>query len=118
MKKQPDGHPVGTIVVVGNAHFSYRDHESAGMTNIDIRRASRTGPGYHDESWEYGSAYPPVVMRWTTTTNLELCMRLIAERKLDVDTLTTHTVKFDDVDEGTSDALQDPDSMLGVIFTQ
>jgi threonine dehydrogenase-like Zn-dependent dehydrogenase len=118
MKRTPDMHVTGTIVVVGLARFAYSDHEAAGVTNIDIRSAMRTGAGYHDEDWEFGSAYPPVFMRWTTTTNLELCMRLVAEGKLDVQTLITHVIPFNDVDEGISKALEDPDSMLGVVFTQ
>ena len=118
MKQTPDGHRTGTIVVVGLAQFTYSDHEAAGVTNIDIRSAMRTGSGYHDKEWESGSVYPPVFMRWTTTTNLELCMRLVAEGKLDVDTLITHVIPFDDVDEGISQALEDPDTMLGVVFTQ
>ena len=73
-----DGHPMGTMVVVGNPTFEYRNHE-AGMTNIDIRRASRVGPGYHDDAWERGADYPPVFMRWTARTNLELTVRLIGE---------------------------------------
>ncbi|MXY80000.1 MAG: zinc-binding dehydrogenase [Chloroflexi bacterium] len=118
MKRTPDGHPVGPIVVVGLARFAYLDHEAAGETNIDIRSAMRTGPGYHDEAWESGAAYPPVLVRWTTTTNLELCMRLIAEGKLDVDTLITHVIPFADADAGISHALEDPDRMLGVVFTR
>lgn len=118
MKKYPDNHPAGTIVVVGNARFTYQEHEPVGMTNIDIRRASRTGYGYHDEDWEFGPAYPTVVMRWTTTTNLELCMRLLADGKLDVKSLTTHVIPLDWVDEGITEAIEDPDDMLGVVFTR
>ncbi len=118
MKRTPDGHPVGPIVVVGLARFAYLDHEAAGETNIDIRSAMRTGPGYHDEAWETGAAYPPVLVRWTTTTNLELCMRLVAEGKLDVDSLITHVIPFADADAGISHALEDPDRMLGVVFTR
>ena len=118
MKRTPDGHPVGPIVVVGLARFTYLDHEAAGVTNIDIRSAMRTGAGYHDEEWESGPGYPPVLVRWTTTTNLELCMRLVAEGKLDVDTLITHRIPFADADAGISHALEDPDRMLGVVFTQ
>ena len=116
MKRSPDGHPMGVIVVVGGADFAFSDHQAAGLSNIDIRRAGRTGPGYHDEEWEFGLPYPPVFMRWTTTTNLELCMRLIAEGRLDVDVLTTHEIPLDEVDEGTSAALEHPDGMLGVAF--
>lgn len=111
-KHTPDGHRWGRIVVVGGCTFQYPSR----TTNLDIRRASRTGYGYHDEAWEYGAPYPPVAMRWTTRTNLELCMRLIAERRLDVDALTTHTLPLADVEEGVAALLDDPDRVLGVVF--
>ena len=117
MKRAPDGHPMGRITIVGNLSFQYGSHEPLGMTNVDIRRASRTGFGYHDEAWEVGAPYPPVVMRWTTRTNLELCMRLLAEKKVDVDALTTHVVPLDCIDERSSEALDDPDAILGMVFT-
>lgn len=113
MKCSLDGHPMGRIVIVGGARFEY---ESA-LTNLDLRRAARTGPGYHDKEWEFGADYPPVFMRWTTRSNLELCMRLIAEGRLGVDALTTHTMPLTHVDEQISAALDDPDGMLGVVFT-
>jgi threonine dehydrogenase-like Zn-dependent dehydrogenase len=113
VKLSPDWHPMGVIVFVGGAGFNF----TGSLTNIDYRRASRTGPGYHDEAWEFGTAYPPVFMRWTTETNLQLCLRLIAEGKLKVDPLTTHTIPLEKVDEEISKALDDPDCMLGVVFT-
>jgi len=114
LKCSPDGHLYGRIVVVGNARFEWVPGPP--MTNVDIRQASRTGPGYHDEEWETGPPYPPVFMRWTTQTNLRLCMRLIAEGKLDVDALTTHTIPLSDIDERMTAALEEPDRMLGVVF--
>lgn len=112
MKKSPDGHPMGRVIVVGGATFLY----TSTMTNIDVRRASRTGPGYHDEQWECGKDYPPVFMRWTTRTNLALCIRLIAEGKLNVDALTTHRIPLEDVEARVSAMLDDPDRILGVVF--
>ncbi|MBT3275750.1 MAG: hypothetical protein HN368_21545 [Spirochaetales bacterium] len=111
-KLSPDTHRMGRIIVVGGATFDY----SSGMTNLDIRRASRIGPGYHDEKWEVGPDYPSVFMRWTTRTNVDLCLRLISEQKLAVDTLTTHTIPFEHVAEGIADAIQTPETMLGVVF--
>jgi threonine dehydrogenase-like Zn-dependent dehydrogenase len=113
MKCSPDGHPMGRIVVIGGARFQYTSPSS----NLDIRRASRTGPGYHDEAWEVGAGYPPVFMRWTTQTNLRLCIRLMAEGRLDVGALTTHTIPLERADEETSAMLDDPDGILGVVFT-
>ena len=114
MKCSPDGHPMGHIIVVGGARFEC----PATPTNLDIRRAGRTGPGYHDEEWEYGADYPPVFMRWTTRTNLALCMKLIAEGRLKLDALTTHTIPLSQVDEDITAALEQPDEMLGVAFVQ
>lgn len=112
MKLSPDGHHMGTIVVVGGTTFNY----PATTTNIDIRKSSRTGAGYHDEAWEYGPAYPPVFMRWTTRTNIELCLRMIAEGRLDVDCLTTHTVPLEDCETAMAEIIEQPDAILGLVF--
>mgnify|MGYP005836101663 CR=1 FL=1 len=112
LKRTADGHPMGRIVIVGGVKLGY----TFGLTNADIREASRTGPGYHDEVWEVGADYPPAVMRWTTRTNLELCLRLIAEGRLNVDRLTTHTIPLQEVEAGVSAITHDPDRILGVVF--
>ncbi len=112
MKLSPDGHRMGTVVVVGGASFTL----PAETTNLDVRRSSRTGAGYHDEPWEIGPPYPPVFMRWTTRTNIELCLRLIAEGRLNVDCLTTHTIPLEQAEARVAEIMQDPDSILGVVF--
>jgi len=114
LKCTPDGHPVGRVVVLGGVRFEYG---RGPITNADIRRAGRTGPGYHDEAWEHGPDYPPVFMRWTTRTNLELIMRLIGEGRLNVDCLTTHTIPLADVEAAVAAILDAPDEILGVVFT-
>ena len=114
LKVSRDTHQMGRIVVVGNVSFVWSLHAGA---NAEIRQAGRTGAGYHDGNWEVGEPYPPVFMRWNTPANLELCMRLIGEGRLDVDCLTTHTIPFDDVDAQITAALDSPDDILGVVFT-
>ncbi len=86
------------------------------MTNSDIRGAGRTGPGCHDADWETGDDYPRTLVRWSTRANLELSMRLIAERKLDVDVLTTHTIRLQDVEAGIASIISEPNRILGVVF--
>lgn len=112
MKRSPDGHPMGRLVMVGQPHFEFKST----LTNLDYRRAARTGAGYHDEDWEFGAPYPSVFMRWTTRTNLELCMRLIAAGKVNVDVLTTHRIPLADVEAGIDAIIDDPDSILGVVL--
>ena len=113
MKLSPDGHRMGRIAVVGGAKLDI----PWAPANLDVRIAARPGAGYHDPAWEFGSDYPPVFMRWTTKTNLALCIRLIAEGKMKVDTLTTHTIPLKDVDAGITKIIQEPDEILGVVFT-
>ena len=112
LKRSPDGHPMGRIVVVGGCSFPY----TSTLTNVDIRRASRTGPGYHDEPWEHGADYPPVFVRWSTRANLQLCMRLIGAGRLDVNCLTTHTIPLAEAEAGISAIINEPDKILGVVF--
>ena len=112
MKVSPDGHGMGCIVIVGNPTFEFRSP----LNNIDIRRSSRVGSGYHDKTWERGNDYPPVFMRWTTRTNLELSVRLLAEKKVDVESLTTHQIPLRDIEARMPEVLAKPEDILGVVF--
>ncbi len=112
MKVSPDGHAMGRIAVVGGATFEFTTLGS----NLDYRRISRTGPGYHDHAWELGEDYPSVFVRWDTMSNLRLCARLISEGRLDVDSLTTHRIPLSDAERRVDAILDDPASILGVVF--
>lgn len=113
LKRAPDTHRMGRIVTVGGLSFNYNLGASF---NVDIRRAGRPGPGYHDPDWEVGVDYPPIFMQWTTRTNLDLCMRLIDKGRLKVDCLTTHIIPLDDIDARISEIIEEPDKILGVVF--
>ncbi|QXD22832.1 zinc-binding alcohol dehydrogenase [Opitutia bacterium ISCC 51] len=112
MKVTGDGHAMGTMVIVGGAEFPF----TRSLTNMDVRRSSRTGAGYHDKAWERGRNHDDVFVRWDTKSNLELCLRLVAEGKIAVEKLTTHRVPFGQLEEETKQITQDPDSILGMIF--
>lgn len=112
MKISPDGHAMGTMVVVGGAEFPF----TRSLTNMDVRRSSRTGPGYHDKKWERGTNYGDVFVRWNTRSNLELCLRWVAEGKIPVEKLTTHRVPFLEIPECVAEISKNPDSILGMVF--
>ena len=108
LKKTPDGHLMGRVVIVGGAAVDITWIPA----NIDIRIAARTGAGYHDDNWELGQDYPPVFMRWTTQTNLELCMELLSEGKVNTEALTTHRVLLENAEKEVDGIIQNPDSIL------
>jgi NADPH2:quinone reductase len=113
-KKAPDGHQMGRIVIVGGAHISQSFPTYLG--NMDIRASSRTGPGYHDNAYEYGRDYPSAIVQWTTQRNLEEIIILINNGKLKVTPLITQRYPLDQVAEGYEKLIQSPNEALGVIL--
>ena len=114
MKMSPDGHQMGRIVIVGGCHVATTYAAATG--NIDVRSSARPGPGYHDEAWEHGRDYPPVFVEWTTRRNVELCLRLMAEGRLDVKSLITHRTPLSKAPQACEDLIQNPNQALGVVI--
>ena len=83
---------------------------------MDVRSAARTGPGYHDEDYEHGQAYPPVFVEWPTQRNMAECMRAIADGKLLVRPLITHEIELERVDEAVDLLVERPQEALGVVL--
>jgi len=58
---------------------------------LDFRLSRSYGPGRYDAAYEQkGIDYPIGYVRWTETRNMEAFLQLLAERKLNVDSLVTH----------------------------
>ena len=114
LKVSPDTHKMGRIVIVGGARISHGF--AAGLGNVDVRSSARPGPGYHDEAWERGQDYPPVFVQWTTKRNIEECLRLVQEGRLNVKALITHRYHIDKAPEACEQLISHPDAALGVIL--
>ncbi|OQA84921.1 MAG: Alcohol dehydrogenase [Lentisphaerae bacterium ADurb.Bin242] len=114
MKVSADGHAMGRIVLVGGCRVPVDGGAASG--NLDILASSRTGAGYHDRAWEYGRDYPPAFVQFTTQRNARELIRLIAEKRLHVDPMTTHRIKLENVAEAGDLLIDHPDRALGVIL--
>jgi len=114
MKPAPDTHRWGRIVVVGGATVTLS--LAAGLGNVDIRSSARPGPGYHDEAWEHGADYPPVLVPWTTQRNLEESLRVLAEGALRVDPLITDVFPLADAPAACEKLVAAPAEALGVVL--
>ena len=115
LKLAPDTHRMGRIVIVGGASITHGF--AAGLGNVDVISAARTGPGYHDEDYEHGADYPPVLVPWPTQRNLELSLRLISEGKVNLEHIITDIVPIDQASEACDKLIETPNEALGVIFT-
>ncbi len=115
MKKTPDTHEMGRICMVGGAFTT--SQWGAGLGNLDLLSCARSGPGYHDEEWEFGrTEYPGVFVRWNTRDNMNFVLRLMAEKKLDVRCLLTHTYQLAEVNEAVNGLVEHPEDRLGTIL--
>jgi predicted dehydrogenase/threonine dehydrogenase-like Zn-dependent dehydrogenase len=58
---------------------------------LDFRVSRSYGPGRYDSAYEQkGIDYPIDYVRWTETRNMEAFLKLLADRKLNLDPLVTH----------------------------
>ncbi|HJP33385.1 MAG: hypothetical protein QF689_12630 [Candidatus Latescibacteria bacterium] len=114
LKRAPDTHRMGRIVIVGGARIEHGF--AAALGNVDVRSAARTGPGYHDEAWEHGAAYPPVFVEWPTRRNLAECLRAIAAERLHVAELITHRLPLDRIGDAVDELVERPQEALGVVL--
>jgi threonine dehydrogenase-like Zn-dependent dehydrogenase len=114
MKVSQDGHIMGNVVLVGGCLVEIGGGAYTG--NLNIKIASRTGPGYHDREYEYGKDYPAGFVQFTTQRNLREIISLISEKRLLVDPLTTHTMPLERVGEAADLLIDSPDKALGIIL--
>ena len=114
LKRAPDTHRMGRIVIVGGARVSHGF--AAALGNVDVRSAARTGPGYHDEEYEHGGGYPPVFVEWPTRRNLAECLRAMADGRLRVEPLITHRFRLDQIAAAVDELVERPQGALGVVL--
>lgn len=114
LKMTPDTHRMGRIVIVGGASITHGF--AAALGNVDVRSAARTGPGYHDEDYEFGREYPAVFVEWTTQRNLSECVRAMADGKLNVDSLITHRLPLSRIGDAVDELVERPATALGVVL--
>ena len=75
---------VGTVAMEIPRRFFYEKE-------LDFRVSRSYGPGRYDSAYEQkGIDYPIGYVRWTETRNMEAFLKLLADRKLDLQSLVTH----------------------------
>lgn len=79
----------GRVSLVGDVGLCLH-REKMYEKEIELRMSCSYGPGRYDASYELkGLDYPFAYVRWTEGRNLELFLRLLADRKLDISDLVS-----------------------------
>lgn len=81
----------GVVVAVGTVGMELQ-RKLYYEKEIDFRVSRSYGPGRYDDAYEQkGRDYPIGYVRWTETRNVEAFLQLLADRKLDLKPLITHS---------------------------
>jgi predicted dehydrogenase/threonine dehydrogenase-like Zn-dependent dehydrogenase len=85
----------GKIVVVGDVGMNL-PRTAFYEKELELGLSRSYGPGRYDPSYEeHGRDYPIGYVRWTEQRNIAEFLRLIGQRLVDVDALTTHRFPVD-----------------------
>src|SRR5215813_13945385 len=104
------------IVVVGSVGMDVPRH-SFYAKELELRLSRSYGPGRYDPEYEErGTDYPIGYVRWTEKRNMEAFLRLVEERKVNTDLLTTHRFSIDQAPEAYDLILNGSQSFCGVVL--
>jgi len=106
----------GTIVIVGDVGLEL-DRRRLYAKELGLRIARSYGPGRYDREYEErGLDYPIGYVRWTEQRNMSEFLRLLAEKRVQVDDLVTHRFDIADADRA-FDIVTDAEARaLGIVI--
>lgn len=106
----------GRIVVVGAVEMSFPWNDMY-LKEIKLFMARAYGPGSYDPSYEkQGRDYPESYVRWTENGNMQEFLRLVAERRVNVDALVSHTFPLQEADRAYQTIMAPGSTSLAVLL--
>jgi predicted dehydrogenase/threonine dehydrogenase-like Zn-dependent dehydrogenase len=108
----------GVVVAVGTVGMDIQ-RKLYYEKELDFRISRSYGPGRYDSAYEQkGRDYPIGYVRWTETRNMEAFLQLLAEGKLDVQSLITHRFSVEHARDAYDLIMgKAEESFLGVLIT-
>ena len=106
----------GRIVVVGAVEMSFPWNEMY-LKEVKLFMARAYGPGSYDPSYEkQGRDYPEAYVRWTENRNMQEFLRLVAERRVNVDALISHTFPLQEAESAYQTIMAPGSTSLAVLL--
>jgi polar amino acid transport system substrate-binding protein len=82
----------GVVVIVGSVPMNIPREPHFYKKELELKISCSYGPGRYDPTYEEGGQdYPYGYVRWTENRNMEVFVKLLENRSLDVQPLVTHT---------------------------
>ena len=106
----------GRVVVVGAVGMEL-PREPYYLKELELRLSCSYGPGRYDSDYEEkGHDYPYGYVRWTEQRNMEAFLNLVAEKKIDLKSLTTHNFLIEEANAAYDMISNQTESYLGVVI--
>jgi predicted dehydrogenase/NADPH:quinone reductase-like Zn-dependent oxidoreductase len=106
----------GRIVVVGLVGMDVPGQEFY-MKELDLVISRSYGPGRYDPNFEdAGEDYPLSYVRWTEERNMSEFLRMVAAKKVKVDSLISHEYNIDQASDAYSLIMESPNQTLAVML--
>lgn len=106
----------GKVVIVGDIGMNLERPEFY-KKEIDVLMSTSYGPGRYDTSYEIeGRDYPYAYVRWTQNRNMAAYLDLIAQKKVDIESLIDEVVPVEDAPKAYDSLARAKKPPLGVIL--
>jgi polar amino acid transport system substrate-binding protein len=90
----------GSITVVGAVKMNIPRDPHFYRKELELRMSCSYGPGRYDVNYEEnGLDYPFAYVRWTEQRNMQAFLDLLAQKKIDLKPLTTHTFPIEEAEK-------------------
>jgi len=87
----------GVVVVVGAVKMDIPREPDFYRKELELKMSCSYGPGRYDVNYEeQGNDYPYAYVRWTEQRNMEAFLQLIANKSINLKSLTTHIFDITD----------------------
>jgi polar amino acid transport system substrate-binding protein len=106
----------GSVVIVGAIGMNL-ERQPFYKKEIDLKIACSYGPGRYDAQYEdLGNDYPFAFVRWTENRNMQAVIDLLAAKKLNFNSLTTHTFKASEAEKAYQMITSNSEPFIGILL--
>ena len=107
----------GRVVMLGAAPAGFDRDPFYYRKELELRMSCSYGPGRYDAGYEErGEEYPAAYVRWTENRNMAAFQELLAQKKVNVESLATHEFPFEESPKAYDLILKREEPFLGVLL--
>lgn len=107
----------GRVVMLGAAPTGFDRDPFYYRKELELRMSCSYGPGRYDLGYEErGEEYPAAYVRWTENRNMSAFQELLAQKRINVESLATHEFPFEESPKAYDLILKREEPFLGVLL--